>query len=116
MELHWKYGARKRAHHINDDAVEKLTIAWVDISHFEEFQKDWSLAQLNGRRHFIRITFWGSDDLEENSGGRDDGAPSSCCELYNILLVGDSGVGKTDLIGRLGEEEFKTKFHATIGK
>ena len=54
-----------------------------------------------------------SDDLDEGSCEQEDGASS---DVFNILLVGDSGVGKTDLIGRLGEEKFKTKFHATIGK
>jgi len=54
----------------------------------------------------------GSDDLEDSSCGREEIGSDY---TFNILLVGDSGVGKTDLIGRLGEEEFKTKFHATIG-
>ena len=36
--------------------------------------------------------------------------------IFNILLIGDSGVGKTDLIGRLVDEDFTTKFFATIGK
>jgi len=56
----------------------------------------------------------GSDELEESSCSR--GEEVGPDDIFNILLVGDSGVGKTDLIGRLGEEEFKTKFHATIGK
>jgi GTPase SAR1 family protein len=36
--------------------------------------------------------------------------------VFNVLLIGDSGVGKTDLIGRLCDEDFTTKFFATIGR
>ncbi|CAG7729655.1 unnamed protein product [Allacma fusca] len=35
--------------------------------------------------------------------------------LFNVIIVGDSGVGKTDLIGRLCDEAYQTKFVTTMG-
>jgi len=64
-------------------------------------------------------------DSEFSSGGEgeDSGTMAEITDpatqvdyIFNILLIGDSGVGKTDLIGRLCDEGFKTKFFATIGK
>ena len=36
--------------------------------------------------------------------------------LYKVILVGDSGVGKTSLLMRLCKNEFKASMTATLGK
>jgi len=42
----------------------------------------------------------------------DDGSD----RMYKVILVGDSGVGKTSLIMRLCKNEFKSSMTATLGK
>lgn len=36
--------------------------------------------------------------------------------LFKLLLIGDSGVGKTCILFRFSEDEFNTTFISTIGK
>ena len=36
--------------------------------------------------------------------------------LFKLILVGDSGVGKTDILFRLSDDAFNTTFQTTIGK
>ena len=36
--------------------------------------------------------------------------------LFKLLLIGDSGVGKTCILFRYADDTFKTTFIATIGK
>ena len=36
--------------------------------------------------------------------------------LYKVILVGDSGVGKTSLLMRLCKNEFKASMTATLGE
>ena len=35
--------------------------------------------------------------------------------LFKILLIGDSGVGKTDILFRFSDDAFNTTFNSTIG-
>ena len=36
--------------------------------------------------------------------------------LFKLLLIGDSGVGKTEILVRFSEDVFNTTFITTIGK
>jgi small GTP-binding protein len=59
-------------------------------------------------------------DMEKEGQGDEDFEPrkqqQKCDAVYNVIMMGDSGVGKTDLIGRLCQsDDFKTQFFATIG-
>lgn len=36
--------------------------------------------------------------------------------LFKLLLIGDSGVGKTCILYRFSEDQFNTSFISTIGK
>ena len=36
--------------------------------------------------------------------------------LFKLILVGDSGVGKTDILFRFSDDAFNTTFQTTIGK
>lgn len=36
--------------------------------------------------------------------------------LFKLLLIGDSGVGKTCILFRFSEDAFNTSFISTIGK
>lgn len=36
--------------------------------------------------------------------------------LFKLLLIGDSGVGKTSVLFRFSEDAFNTTFISTIGK
>ena len=36
-------------------------------------------------------------------------------ELYRIVVVGDSGVGKSSLITRFSDDEFKEGYASTVG-
>jgi len=67
-----------------------------------------SVAEEDSRS--LSLSSGGSEDPEDGLIEREDD------DFHNILLLGDSGVGKSDLIGRLGkEEQCNTTFHATIG-
>ena len=37
-------------------------------------------------------------------------------QLYKLLLIGDSGVGKTSLLFRFAEDAFNATFISTIGE
>lgn len=39
----------------------------------------------------------------------------NCMSLYKVIVIGDSGVGKTNLITRFCENHFKDTYVATIG-
>jgi GTPase SAR1 family protein len=34
---------------------------------------------------------------------------------YKVVLVGDSGVGKTSLTSRFARDQFSPQFHSTVG-
>jgi len=45
----------------------------------------------------------------------DTDAPSANELMFKIVLIGDSGVGKSQLLLRYTKDQFKTKSQSTIG-
>lgn len=42
-------------------------------------------------------------------------SPSSNMDIFKVVLLGNSGVGKSNLLSRLNSDEFSEEFLSTIG-
>ena len=55
-------------------------------------------------------------ELVDESEASESGTVTTMYDyLFNVIIVGDSGVGKTDLIGRLCDVDYQTKLVTTMG-
>lgn len=56
-----------------------------------------------------------TEQKENDAGNLEDGMDTSYDYLVKLLLLGDSGVGKTCFLHRYTDDEFKSTFIATVG-
>ena len=54
--------------------------------------------------------------MAPRSEGRSEKMAKTYDYLFKLLLIGDSGVGKTCLLFRFSEDAFNTTFISTIGE